>query len=281
MFKGLLTDCIIHFRECIILNASLFVSALAGIYAFKKTGKNTDERIKALSILSCVSLLLVIFPVSASVIRIVFGTYYDVPDIWGIIPLIPVGAVCFSAMAGEAYKAFSSEKKSTVTLGCALLASAVLLCGSLGTPTENADGRYEHASAGEKEVAAYVADKFGNGEASVLLVANDDITASIHALSADVRTLYGRDMWDGRLTKNRYGTYSEEIRTLRDDLLNMEDNKFYLAAEVAKEAFSMGADIVVVPGSCDPSSFEAEGLEYEAFTAGDGEMFYLVYGGIL
>ena len=61
----------------------------------------------------------------------------------------------------------------------------------------------------------------------------------------------------------------------------MEDNKFYLAPGVCKEGFAAGASIVVVPGVCDPVSFEAEGLGYREFTASNGERFYLVYGGIL
>ncbi len=281
MLKGLLIDCLVHFRECIILNASLFVSIIAAIYVFKKTGRKTDDRIKAMLLLACVSFVLLIFPVSASVIRIVFGTYYDVPDIWGIIPLIPLGAVCFAAFAGEAFKEFSGEKKANVALGCVFLTGAVLLCGSLGTPEETANGRLENASVGEREVAEYICDYYKDADEAVVVFANDDITAALHGVSADIVTLYGRDMWDGRLTKNRYGTYSRELRELRDDLLNMEDNKFYLAPGVCKEGFAAGANIVVVPGVCDPVSFEAEGLGYREFTASNGERFYLVYGGIL
>ena len=281
MLKGLLIDCLVHFRECIILNASLFVSIIASVYVLKKTGRKTDDRIKATLLLACVSFVLLIFPVSASVIRIVFGTYYDVPDIWGIIPLIPLGAVCFAAFAGEAFKDFSGEKKANVALGCAFLAGAVLLCGSLGTPEETANGRLENASVGEREVAEYICDYYKDADEAVVVFANDDITAALHGISADIVTLYGRDMWDGRLTKNRYGTYSRELRELRDDLLNMEDNKFYLAPGVCKEGFAAGASIVVVPGVCDPVSFEAEGLGYREFTASNGERFYLVYGGIL
>ncbi len=271
----------IHFRECIVLNASLFVSLIAGYTVLKKTGRKTDDRIKALLLLACISFVLLIFPVSASVIRIVFGTYYDVPDIWGIIPLIPLGGVCVSAMAGELFKDFSGEKKSTVILCNALLAAAVLICGSLGTPEETMAGRSENASIGEAEVAQLICDRSMDSGSAYVVLANDDITAALHTLSADVVTLYGRDMWDGRLTKNRLGTYSQELRQLRDDLLKMEDNKFYLAPEVCREGFSFGADIVVVPGGCDPASFEAEGLYYEEFTASNGERFYLVYGGIL
>ena len=82
MLKGLLIDCIAHYRECIILNASLFVSGIAAIALLKKTGRKTDDRIKALLLLAAVSFAMLMIPVSASIIRIVFGTYYDVPDIW-------------------------------------------------------------------------------------------------------------------------------------------------------------------------------------------------------
>ena len=277
MLKGLLIDCIAHYRECIILNASLFVSGIAAMALLKKTGRKTDDRIKALLLLTAVSFAMLMIPVSASIIRIVFGTYYDVPDIWGIIPLIPLGAVCMSAMAGEYVSDIHKMKKSTVITGCALIAGAVLLCGSLGTGVEQGQGRFENASVSEREVAEFICTHYeGN-----TVLANDDITACIHAISADVTTLYGRDMWDGRLTKNRYGTYPAEVRQLRDDLLDMADNKFHLAAEVAEDAFAMGAGIVVVPGECDPALIESAGFSCEEFTASNGERFYLIHGGIL
>ncbi len=277
MLKGLLTDCIIHFRECIILNASLFTACIAGAVMLGKSGRKTDERIKALLLMTLVSFVLLICPASASVIRVVFGTYYDVPDIWGIIPLIPLGAICLSGMVGELFSDLRKEKKSTAALACAFMAGAVLLCGSLGTPVERTAGRYENASVSEKEAAVYICENYD----ACAVVANDDITAALHGISGGITTLYGRDMWDGRLTKNRLGTYSPELRQLRDDLLDMEDNKFYLAPEVCKEAFELGAGLVVVPGDCDPYSFEAEGFCYEEFTASNGESFYFVYGGIL
>jgi len=277
MFKGLLIDCIAHYRECIILNASLFVSAIAAATCFRRSRRKTDDRIKAFILLAAVSFAMLMIPVSASIIRIVFGTYYDVPDIWGIIPLIPLGAVCVSAMAGEFVSDMRREKKSTLVTGFALIAGAVLLCGSLGTSVEQSEGRYENASLSEREVAEFICTNYEG----CTVLANDDITACIHGISAEVTTLYGRDMWDGRLTKNRYGTYPAEVRDLRDDLLNMEDKKYYLAPEVAKDAFAMGAGIVVVPGECDPAVIEGAGYPCEEFTASNGERFYLIHGGIL
>ena len=281
MFKGLLIDAVVHLRECMTLNAVLFVSGAAGVCVLRKTGKKTDARVKALMLLACISFVLLLIPVSASIIRLAFGTYYDAPDIWGIIPLVPLGAICFSALAGESVGFFNKEKKSTVLLGLALITGAVLLCGSLGTPREQGTARCESASVGETEVARYIADCYGEADGPVVLVANDDITAAVHGLSADIVTLYGRDMWDGRLTKNRYGTYSDEIRELRGNLLKMEDNKFWQAPDVCRQAFAQGADIVVVPGACDPADFDTEGLIYKEFTASSGEMYYLVYSGEL
>ena len=45
------------------------------------------------------------------------------------------------------------QARKTAALACAFMAGAVLLCGSLGTPTEQATGRYENASVSEKEAA--------------------------------------------------------------------------------------------------------------------------------
>ena len=281
MFKGLLIDVVIHLRECITLNAVLFVSMIAGICAFKSSGKKTDTRLKAMMLLACISFVLLLIPVSAMVIRLVFGTYYDAPDIWGIIPLVPLGAMCFAALAGEATGFFAKEKKSTVLLASALIICAVLLCGSLGTSREQTSGRPENATAGEMEVARYIADMTSSSGAQTVLLANDDITAAVHGLSADVITLYGRDMWDGRLTKNRYGTYSEDVRALRDELLKMEDYNFDMAPDVCRDAFERGANMIVVPGACDVSLLASEGYSYEMFTASSGETFILISGGNL
>ena len=281
MFKGLLIDAIAHLRECMTLNAVAFVSFIAGIFALKLSGKKADPRFKGLLLLAGVSFVLLLIPVSASIIRIVFGTYYDAPDIWGILPIASLGAVCFSYMAGETADAFNKEKKSTVLLGTLLIICAVLLCGSLGTSREQTSGRPENATAGEMEVARYIADMTSSSGAQTVLLANDDITAAVHGLSADVITLYGRDMWDGRLTKNRYGTYSEDVRALRDELLKMEDYNFDMAHEVCRDAFERGANMVVVPGACDVSLLASEGYSYEIFTASSGETFILISGGNL
>ena len=281
MFKGLLIDAIAHLRECMTLNAVAFVSFVAGIFALKLSGKKADPRFKGLLLLAGVSFVLLLIPVSASIIRIVFGTYYDAPDIWGILPIASLGAVCFSYMAGETADAFNKEKKSTVLLGTLLIICAVLLCGSLGTSREQTSGRPENATAGEMEVARYIADMTSSSGAQTVLLANDDITAAVHGLSADVITLYGRDMWDGRLTKNRYGTYSEDVRALRDELLKMEDYNFDMAHEVCRDAFERGANMVVVPGACDVSLLASEGYSYEIFTASSGETFILISGGNL
>ena len=281
MFKGLLIDAIAHLRECMTLNAAAFVSFIAGIFALKLSGKKADPRFKGLLLLAGVSFVLLLIPVSASVIRIVFGTYYDAPDIWGILPIACLGAVCFSYMAGETADAFNKEKKSTVLLGALLIICAVLLCGSLGTSREQTSGRPENATAGEMEVARYIADMTSSSGAQTVLLANDDITAAVHGLSADVITLYGRDMWDGRLTKNRYGTYSEDVRALRDELLKMEDYNFDMAPDVCRDAFERGANMIVVPGACDVSLLASEGYSYEIFTASSGETFILISGGNL
>ena len=277
MLKGLMTDAMVHFRECIFLNASLFVSFIGGICAYRRSDKKTNERMNALLLMTFVSFILLIIPLSASVIRMVFGTYYDAPDIWGILPLMPLGAVCMSALSGEAVREFDKDKKSTVIIGTALLICAYLACGSLGTSREQSSGRPEGATLSEREVSEYICEHFGGS----VVVANDNITASLHTVSADIVTLYGRDMWDGRLTKNRYGTYSEAVRKLHDDYLKMEAGDFGSASAVCKDALAHGADIVVIPGMCDVTGFESQGLSYEIFTASSGENYYLISGGIL
>ncbi len=270
----------VHFRECLLLNASFFITLIAGSYVFKKGGAK-DERMGNLYLLALLSLILLVIPVSASCIRILVGTYYDAPDIWTILPLIPMGAAFLSYLAVTVSGYLEKDKKQEVILGTALLAGALLLCGSLGGSNAPAGGIYEEASTGEKEVTEYICENYSQSGTSVTVVASDNITASLHVLSADVITLYGRDMWDGRLTKNRIGSYPDEITDLHSLVLSTDYSDCESVLDLCRNAFLLGADIVAVPAGCDISGFEAEGLHYKEFTASSGESFYLISGDIL
>ena len=270
----------VHFRECLLLNASFFITLIAGSYVFKKGGAK-DERIGNLYLLALLSLILLVIPVSATCIRILVGTYYDAPDIWTILPLIPVGAVFLSYLSVTVSEYLDKDKKWEVIFGTALLAGALLLCGSLGNAGSQAGGRYEAASLGEKEAAEYIFANYSQTGNAITVVASDNITASLHALSADVITLYGRDMWDGRLTKNRIGTYPDEITELHSMVLSTDCSDCESILNLCRRAFLLGADMVVVPAECDTAAFETEGLHYTEFTASSGESFYLISGDIL
>ena len=101
MLKGLVTDAIIHLRECILINASMVVSFAAGAAYLKMKGKDADVRVRIFFVFSAISSFLVLFPVTNAVLRIIAGTYYDAPDIWTLVPLMPFGAVMCSVLAGE------------------------------------------------------------------------------------------------------------------------------------------------------------------------------------
>ena len=315
MFKSLVMDAIAHLRECILINVSLLVAVAAGAAYLKITGKNAALKIRMLFAYAVIAAALVLIPVTNAVIRIVVGTYYDSPDMWTAVPLIPLGAVMIAALAGEialtlskddpskskqgkdksdkhtdkkhagkkhiSYEALSEgdTKGSGVAvkavLGSVLIAAAILVCGSLGTPREQTSGRPENAGEFEKSLVITIYEKklLGGGEQIVL--APDDIIAYIHTYSGTARTLYGRDMWDGTLTKNRYGYYDAELISIHDDMVRIMNGETSLAVDVCRRAFEQGATVVVMPGYCDYATIHHAGYNCVQFGGVTPESSYV------
>ena len=243
MLRGLISDHMIHLRECMMLASSLLVSLSAGFTCYVLSGKKTDVRIRALLGYVVAALVFLICPVTASVLRIVTGTYYDSPDMWNIIPLIPVGAIMTAVLFDELY----SREKKISALAVVLFAAAILLCGSLGSVSVNSSGRPENAGTDEKTIAEMIYDKDILGSGEQVILAPDDMIAYFHTYTADARTLYGRDMWDGRLTKNRYGFYSQELIDIHDDMIRVSNGEKDICADLCRRAFEQGATVVILP----------------------------------
>ncbi|MCR4792631.1 MAG: hypothetical protein K5871_07765 [Lachnospiraceae bacterium] len=266
MFKGLVTDAALHFRECLLLNASLLVSFSAGVAYLRLAGKKADKNVILLFIYGIAACVLLLCPVTSSIMRVIVGTYYDAPDMWLVMPLIPFGAVMCAALAGELLPRLAKEKKAVSVLACVLLASAVLLCGSLGTPREQTTGRPENAGESEHMIAMSLFENGLAGGDGQVILASDDMIAYLHEYSGNVQTLYGRDMWDGRLMKNRYGWYSPELVKLHDDMNKIVSGEYDLAADVCERAFELGATVVILPGECDAQALLDAGFEVQKGT---------------
>ena len=273
MLRGLINDHILHLRECMMISSSLLVSLSAGFACLVLSGKKTDVRIRALLGYITAALIVLVCPVTASVLRIVTGTYYDSPDMWNIIPLIPVGAVMTAVLFDELY---SREKKISL-LAVVLFTVAILLCGSLGRVTGNSSGRPENAGTDEKMIAEMIFEKKLLGGNQTIL-APDDVIAYLHVYSADARTLYGRDMWDGRLTKNRYGFYSQELTDIHDDMIKVSNGEKELCADLCRRAFEQGATVVILPPNGYDTDVLAEGgcAPIILATGSDGSGYALV-----
>ena len=265
MLKGLITDAIAHLRECILLNVSLVMAIAAGVAYLRCAGSKADRNVIKLFIYGVIVTALLLFPVSSSVLRIVIGTYYDAPDMWIVMPLIPFGAAMCAALSGELANRLKAEKKVTVVLGCVLFAAAVLLCGSMGIPREQSSGRPENAGELEQQLSIMILEKKLLGGGEQIVMAPDDIMAYLHTHSGNAVTLYGRDMWDGRLTKNRYGSYDQSLITLHDDMTAIMNGETDIAPEVCRRAFDLGATVVIMPGSCDYTKIKEAGFEVVMF----------------
>jgi len=269
-------DALAHLRECLNLNSALIVALFAGGLYFHLAGKKADKRVKSLYIYGICAVVVLLVPVSASVLRILTGTYYDAPDMWNILPVIPFGAIMCACFAGEVLKTSGEGKKGSCALGVLLLTAAVLLCGSMGTLNKDRSGRSENAAEGEREVAESIVDKSILKSDEVLL-APDDMIAYIHTYSSSVITLYGRDMWDGRLTKNRYGHYSDDVVRLHDDMQRLLNGEDVMASDICERAFMLGADMVILPGESIGNGEEltGEGICVTGFIT-SGQQEYLI-----
>ena len=264
MLRGLINDHILHLRECLLISGSLLVSLSAGLSCLVLSGKKTDVRIRALMGYIAAALLALVCPVTASVLRMVTGTYYDSPDMWIIIPLIPLGAIMTAVLFDELY---SRDKKVSI-LAVVLFTAAILLCGSLGGKTGNTTGRPENAGDTELLIAEMVYEKKLLGGAEQVILAPDDMIAYLHTYSGNAVTLYGRDMWDGRLTKNRYGFYSQELIDIHDDMIKVSDGEKDLAADLCRRAFEQGATVVILPpGGYDDAVIKEAGYEITFFAS--------------
>lgn len=290
MLRDLVMDAVTHLRECMMMSAALLPALFAGAFYLKKSGLKADSRIKALVLCSAVALIFVLIPVNAAVLRILTGTYYDAPDVWNTIPLIPLGAVCTAALFGTLLsESAGSEEKSSgfkkdqaasgkpfekTVFALILFFAAVLLCGSLGT-ARSGSSESEDISENDRKIAEFAAEKRLIGGDYPVILATDDIIAYLHTYSPDVRTLYGRDMWDGRLTKNRYGTYSDMLVQIHSDMLRIEAGETDIAPQVCLRAFEAGADMIILPG-CDPVTLKDAGYNVVGFSVGEDVPLYSI-----
>ena len=274
MFRNLVMDATAHLRECILINVSLVVALALGAAHLKTAGKKADHRIRAFYICSVLATAAVLCPITNAIFRIITGTYYDAPDMWTVVPLIPLGAIMCSALAGEIAngvlpgdEGISVNNKKAV-FGAVLIAAAILVCGSLGRPCEQTSGRPENAGGYAKYIAELIYEKKLLGGAEQVILAPDDMIAYLHIYSGNAVTLYGRDMWDGRLTKNRYGMYSPELISIHDDMLKVAGGESLLAPNLCRRAFEQGATVVVLPPGCfDEAAIKAAGYETMLFTS--------------
>lgn len=298
MFRNLVMDATAHLRECILINVSLVVALALGAAYLKTAGKKADHRIRAFYICSILASAAVLCPITNAIFRIITGTYYDAPDMWTVVPLIPLGAIMCSALAGEIAAGLKADKESTsseaqknmteeadivkggklnvrgvrMAVGALLVAASILVCGSLGKPREQTSGRPENSCEIERVIAEMVYEKKLLGGAEQVILAPDDMIAYLHTCSGNAITLYGRDMWDGRLSKNRYGQYSPELISIHDDMLRIMAGENVAAGDLCRRAFEQGATVVILPlGGYDGSSIVEAGYEILNFSTSADE----------
>ena len=112
-----------------------------------------------------------------------------------------------------------------------------------------------------------------------LVIASDDMISYMRVAYPQVRTLYGRDMWDGRLTKNRYGFYDQWVIDIHDDMVRVYQGDTNLAADLSIRAFDSGVSCIILPGNVSEDSLRAVGCVTASVVLSDGKSYILATPG--
>lgn len=201
-----------------------------------------------------VAAVLCICPVTAALLMCYQTAFYDYPWIWSMVPLtalIALGGTVFLTdqwkMGRGGWRTFLYNAVLTI-----LCVGVLVFCGSLGEHQVDAAAQRQErvqAEAVLAKVRAACGEEF-------CLWAPREILEYARTQDGKISLLYGRDMWDAALHAYSYDVYSEEAEAL---YLWMEHVRDYGAEgfetkegaeegrECVRRAFSMGADVVLLP----------------------------------
>lgn len=158
-----------------------------------------------------------IFPITAAVLMKYQTLFYDYEWIWSYVPLtimIAYGIVVFwTELCGKQKKEASAGKRNRIYpagLGIVII-TIIFLCGRLGSIVEGAEpDRLQRQNTG-KVLEALVQESEGQ---EICLWAPKEIMSAARGQNADVRLIYGRNMWEAAL-----GAYSYEVYGKTEEIL--------------------------------------------------------------
>lgn len=168
-----------------------------------------------------------ICPVTAAVLMKYQTLFYDYEWIWSYVPvtvMIAYGAVVFWFEQCEKRRkeAHAGKWNRFYPAGLAIIMVAIIaLCGRLGSAVEGTEpDKVQRQNVG-KVLAALEQESEGQ---EICLWAPKEIMSAARGQNADVRLIYGRNMWEAALGAYSYEVYGKTEEMLYLWMCNAEEN---------------------------------------------------------
>lgn len=232
--------------------------------------RKEECREKLLLVYTTVMMVCCIFPVSAALLMKYQTLFYDYAWIWSYVPLTMVIAYGVVVFLGGQWKKYKKASRWGITLMVLVL---IALCGRLGQPAFGGEREAQERKQTEAIIAA-VAETAG--EQKICLWAPREIIESVRGLRADIRLIYGRNIWDAALGAYFYEPYGETEESLYLWMCNAEetgnweyttqDGSVLDGVACVKSAVAAGVNRILLPGTMEIEGLRvlSDALETEA-----------------
>lgn len=161
--------------------------------------------------------ILLIIPFAALLLVQFQTVFYSYSTLWVIATILPLIAFSLSFLMVLMKKQLSRIKFIIVSISILII---LLLCGNLGRSTDDINSIELIRNPVSYEASIPLLDRLNehaksteyNGKVTILAPMN--VTAYSHMYSANIKTLYGKDMWDTSMAPLTYNEYPEEYCNL-------------------------------------------------------------------
>lgn len=181
------------------------------IYLWYQSKGTKNSKVRWLLGFATLSTVLVILPVTSSLLMRYQTPFYDYGWLWALVPITLVIAYGGTHIYNTCYAKYWKGKPFKITAGIALGLAVLILSGNLsGNLWVEEKNAYYKA---EADITVDYLTQNGNNT-NILLWAPQEVMENVRILNGNVRILYGRDMWEESLRGYTYDTYEPEIYAL-------------------------------------------------------------------
>lgn len=220
------------------LAAALLVSLLF-LWVYYKRVKQKD-----FLIYTTVVTLLCILPFTAVLLERYQTFVYDYKWIWSLVPVTAMVGFAATLFTAEFLQELTGGNRKRQIAAVVLLAAALVFCSGMGRkPWEGYGGQAERRRA--ETLLAEIQKR--SQETQICLWAPRNVLEYARAYDADIRLLYGRDMWEAELNAYCYDDYPEEFGELYRWMEAPYWEETAPGVRCLEEAAASGVNCILVP----------------------------------